>query len=95
MSFEPREYLRHIHAEADYLATASVGLTREKYRDDPTLQRAFARSLEIIGEAAKKVPPEMRMQHLDSCALRWDESWPANSRSLAIVASRLTAGGDR
>ena len=65
MSFEPREYLRHIHAEADYLATASVGLTREKYRDDPTLQRAFARSLGIIGEAAKKVPPGMRMQHLD------------------------------
>ncbi len=65
MSFELREYRRHILAEADYLETASVGLTREKYRDDPTLQRAFSRSLEIIGEAAKKVPPEIRMQHPD------------------------------
>ena len=58
MSFEPREYLRHILAEADYLATASAGLTREQFQHDPTLQRAFVRSLEIIGEAAKKVPPD-------------------------------------
>ena len=54
MSFEPREYLRHILSEADYLATASAGVTREWYRQDPTLQRAFVRSLEIIGEATKK-----------------------------------------
>ena len=46
MSFAPREYLRHILAEAD-----------------ETLRRAFVRSLEIIGEAAKKVPPELRERH--------------------------------
>ena len=63
MSFEPREYLRHILAEADYLATASVGLTRETFQHDDTLQRAFVRSLGIVGEAAKKVPPEMRTQY--------------------------------
>lgn len=60
MSFEPREYLRHILAKADYLAAASAGLTRERFQHDPTLQRAFVRSLEIIGEAAKKVPPDIR-----------------------------------
>ena len=60
MSFEPREYLRHILAEADYLATTSAGLTREQCQQDPTLQRAFVRSLAIIGEAAKKVPPDIR-----------------------------------
>ncbi|MGE5108480.1 MAG: DUF86 domain-containing protein, partial [Sphingobacteriales bacterium] len=27
------------------------------------LQRAFVRSLEVIGEAAKKLPPEFRAQH--------------------------------
>ena len=56
MSFEPREFLRHILAEADYLAIASAGLTRQQFDQDPTLQRAFVRSLEIVGEAAKKVP---------------------------------------
>jgi uncharacterized protein with HEPN domain len=63
MSFEPREYLRHILAETDYLASASAGLTRDKYQGDPTLQRAFARSLAIIGEAAKKVPVDVRTRH--------------------------------
>ena len=65
MSFEPREYLRHILAEGDYLATASAGLTREQYQLDPTLQRAFIRSLAIIGEAAKKVPLAIRTQNPD------------------------------
>jgi uncharacterized protein with HEPN domain len=65
MSFEPREYLRHIFAEADYIATASVGLTRERFQQDPTLQRAFVWSLEIIGEATKKVPSDIRAQNPD------------------------------
>jgi len=30
---------------------------------DETLRRAFVRSLEIIGEAAKKVPEDFRAQH--------------------------------
>src|SRR5450759_3784727 len=65
MSFEPREYLRHILAEADYLATASAGVTRQQYQGDSTLQRAFVRSLEIIGEATKKIPADLREQNPD------------------------------
>src|SRR3989304_1493363 len=63
MSFEPREYLRHILAEADYLVTHSRDLAPETFRADETLRRAFVRSLEIIGEAAKKVPLEFRERH--------------------------------
>ena len=50
-------------AEADYLHDASVGVTKAKFEADPTLQRAFVRSLAIIGEAAKKVPPAVRDQY--------------------------------
>ena len=50
-------------AEFDYLATASAGVTRDQYDADETLQRAFIRSLEIIGEAAVKVGPAFRAQH--------------------------------
>jgi uncharacterized protein with HEPN domain len=63
MSFEPRDYLRHILVEADYLARRSEGLTFEAFAADETLRRAFVRSLEIIGEATKKVPDEFRAAH--------------------------------
>src|SRR3990172_1464758 len=65
MSFEPLEYLRHILAEAEYLQTASAGLSREQFQNDATLRRAVVRSLEIIGEAAKKVPSDLRARHPD------------------------------
>ena len=55
MSSEPREYLRHILAEADYLISQRTGLKFEDFVADETLRRAVVRSLEIIGEAAKKV----------------------------------------
>lgn len=63
MSLEPREYLRHIAAEADYLIRESTGISAERFTADETLRRAFVRSLEIIGEAAKKVPDEFRAQY--------------------------------
>ncbi len=60
MSFEPRDYLRHILVEADYLIGRSEGLSFEAFAGDETPRRAFVRSLEIIGEAARKVPDEFR-----------------------------------
>lgn len=63
MSFEPRDYLRHIAVEADYLLGSSASLTLETFARDETFRWAFVRSLEIIGEAAKKVPPEYRAAH--------------------------------
>ena len=60
MSFEPRDYLRHVLVEADYLMAHTAGLTREEFVADETLRRAFVRSIEIIGEAAKKIPEEFR-----------------------------------
>jgi uncharacterized protein with HEPN domain len=63
MSFEPRDYLRHILTEADYLLSHSVGLTWDAFAADETKRRAFVRSLEIIGEAAKKLSDEFRAEH--------------------------------
>lgn len=63
MSFEPRDYLRHIQIEISYLIQASAGLTLARFLDDATLQRAFVRSIEVIGEAAKQVPDTFRGQH--------------------------------
>ena len=63
MSFEPRDYLRHILVEADYLIGQSAGLSVQEFLANETLRRAFVRSLEIVGEAAKKVPDEFRARY--------------------------------
>ena len=63
MYFEPREYLRHILTEADYLIAQRSGLGFAEFMANETLRRAFVRSLEIIGEAAKRVPAEFRSQY--------------------------------
>jgi len=55
MSFEPREYLRHILIETTYLLRASESVSAEAFLADETLRRAFVRSLEVIGEATKSL----------------------------------------
>jgi len=78
MSYEPREFLRHILAEADYLVGVSAGLSRAQFEEDPTVQRALVRSIEIIGEATKRVPADIREANPD---VQW--------RSMAQMRDRL------
>jgi uncharacterized protein with HEPN domain len=63
MSLSPLEYLRHILEEIDYLIEKRQGLSKELFLKDPTLKRAFARSIEIIGEASKKIPSAMKNRY--------------------------------
>ncbi len=59
----PLEYLRHIVDETEYLINRSVGLSKKEFLEDETLKRAFVRSIEIIGEAVKKVPDDIKGKH--------------------------------
>jgi uncharacterized protein with HEPN domain len=63
MSFEPRDYLRHILVEVEYLLDHTQGLSFERFAADETLRRAFVRSLEVIGEAVKNLPEEFHALH--------------------------------
>ncbi len=65
MPLSPLDYLRHILDETNFLITQTGALSRETFLKDETTKRAFVRSLEIIGEAAKKVPPELRDRYPD------------------------------
>src|SRR6478736_9191234 len=56
MSFGPHDYLRHILTEVDYLLGVSAGINREQFLGDESLRRAFVRSIEVIGEATKRLP---------------------------------------
>jgi uncharacterized protein with HEPN domain len=63
MSSSPIEYLRHMLGEADYIVGRVAHLRRDQFLGDETLQRAFVRSIEVIGEATKHIPDEFRSQH--------------------------------
>ncbi|RLD68495.1 MAG: DUF86 domain-containing protein [Bacteroidetes bacterium] len=63
MSKEPIVYLKHIRDEILYISSV---ITPDFYKDiflrDETLKRAIVRSLEIIGEATKKIPADFKLK---------------------------------
>ncbi|KKQ92155.1 MAG: hypothetical protein UT58_C0006G0005 [Microgenomates group bacterium GW2011_GWC1_39_7b] len=63
MSKLPEEYLKHILDEINYLIVESSDLAEDKFFNNQTLQRAFTRSLEIIGEAVKNLPLEFKEEN--------------------------------
>ena len=63
MSKEPIQYLLHIRDEIRYiLSVITVDMTKEDFLADDTLKRAVVRSLEIIGEATKKIPADEKVR---------------------------------
>lgn len=66
MSKLPIEYLRHIYDECVFInRSLSPDMVKEDLIDDEVLKRAIVRSLEIIGEATKKIPADIKEQWSD------------------------------
>ncbi|MBI5064372.1 MAG: DUF86 domain-containing protein [Desulfatitalea sp.] len=65
MSLSPLEYIRHILDEIEFIRSRVAGTDRDAFLQDATLKRAFVRSLEIIGEASKKIPDDIRSMQPD------------------------------
>jgi len=58
-----QEYLKHILLECQWLENQFIeDLKIEDFLRNETLKRAAARSLEIIGEATKKIPVDQKMK---------------------------------
>ena len=63
MSKEPVEFLKHIRDECQFiLSIIDKGLTKNDFLNDEVLKRAIVRSLEIIGEASKKIPIDSKIK---------------------------------
>lgn len=63
MSHSNIELIHHIADEITFILQATSGKTKEQFLLDPTLTRATIRSLEIIGEATKKLDMEFRNKY--------------------------------
>ena len=58
-------FLRHILTEAEVLERNSVNLRYDDFINNEILCRAFIRSLEIIGEAVKNIPDNIKEKYSD------------------------------
>ena len=81
MSASMSPYLQHILTETQYLIDQTQGLEKAAFLRDETLKRAFVRSLEIIGEAVKQLPDDLKQRYSH---LEW--------RAMAGMRDRLIHG---
>jgi uncharacterized protein with HEPN domain len=57
------ELVRHIFDECEFIITHTQGKTENQVLDDKVLLKALERSIEIIGEATKKIDDEFKSMH--------------------------------
>ena len=63
MSKLPIEYLRHIFDECEFITGIITSETKkDDLLDNEVLKRAIVRSLEIIGEASKQIPANIKQE---------------------------------
>ncbi len=60
---EIRDFLNDIFNECIYLINRTQNLNYEKFAENEDLKKAFTRSLEVIGEAAKHIPQNIRKKY--------------------------------
>jgi uncharacterized protein with HEPN domain len=57
------DFLKHIEHECGFLIRVTTGKTCDEISNDEILSKAIVRSLEIIGEAVKKLNDDFKKQH--------------------------------
>lgn len=62
MKRDPGDYLADILAALDETAEFTAGMSFEEFAQDRKTVNAVVRSLEVLGEAAKRIPDDLRAQ---------------------------------
>ena len=65
MSISHLELLHHILDEIDFLISESSNTNKDDFLNDEKSKRAYARSFEIIGEAAKNISDDIKILYPD------------------------------
>ena len=63
MSLSHLDFLKHIVVEIDFILDKTSGKDKSQVFEDEVLSRAIIRSLEIIGEATKKLSNDFIVLH--------------------------------
>ena len=63
MKREIIDYILDIRDECEYLVNRAQSIGYEGFINNPDLKKAFVRSLEVIGEAVKKIPDDIRSRY--------------------------------
>ncbi len=63
MKKDPAVFLAHILESIERISEFTKGISKDEFFKDVKAQDAVIRRIEIIGEAAKNVPPEFRQKH--------------------------------
>ena len=65
------DFLSHIEHECAFILQISRGKMRNEIENDELLSKGIIRSLEIIGEATKKLPNELRRSYPQVIGKKW------------------------
>lgn len=79
MQKDPQIYIDHILQSIDLIEKRINGVSREKFIQNVDLQDMVIRRLQIVGEAARRIPKEFRETHGN---VGWQD--PANMRSVLV-----------
>ena len=63
------DFLRHIAHECQFIINVSKDKTLDDLLNDELLSKGIVRGLEIIGEATKKLPPDIKDKYIQ---IDWD-----------------------
>jgi len=63
MRKDPKFFIKHILESIKYIEEYTKGMSKDDFLHSTQIQDAVIRRLEIIGEATKNIPPELKEKH--------------------------------